>query len=30
MQEDHELDRQEWKRIDKEKDELIDKMEKNL
>ena len=28
--EDHELDRQEWKRIDKEKDELIDKMEKNL
>ena len=30
MKEDHELDRQEWKRIDKEKDELIDKMEKNL
>ena len=30
MQEDHELDRQEWKRIDKEKDELLDEMEKNL
>ena len=28
MQEDHELDRQEWKRIDKEKDELLDEMEK--
>ena len=30
MQEDHERDRQEWERIDKEKDELLDEMEKNL
>jgi len=30
MCEDHERDRQEWKRIDKEKDELLDDMEKNL
>lgn len=30
MQEDHERDRQEWERIDKEKDELIDEKEKNL
>lgn len=30
MREDHERDRQEWKRIDKEKDELLDEMEKNL
>ena len=30
MQEDHERDRQERKRIDKEKDELLDEMEKNL
>ena len=29
MQEDHERDRQEWERIDKEKDELFDEMEKN-
>ena len=26
----HERDRQEWKRIDKEKDDLLDEMEKNL
>ena len=30
MQEDHERDRQEWERIDKEKDELFDEKEKNL
>ena len=30
MQTDHERDRQEWKKIDKEKDELIDEMEKSL
>ena len=30
MQEDHERDRKEWERIDKEKDELLDEMEKNL
>ena len=30
MQEDHERDRQEWERIDKEKDELLDEMEMNL
>ncbi|MBR6311319.1 MAG: hypothetical protein IKR52_09015 [Paludibacteraceae bacterium] len=30
MQEDHERDRQEWEKIDKEKDELLDETEKNL
>lgn len=30
MHEDHERDRQEWERIDREKDELFDEMEKNL
>ena len=30
MQEDHERDRQEWKQIDKEKDDLLDELEKNL
>lgn len=30
MHEDHERDRQEWKRIDTEKDELLDDMESNL
>lgn len=30
LREDHEHDRQEWERIDKEKDELLDEMEKNL
>ena len=30
MREDHERDRREWERIDKEKDELLDEMEKNL
>ena len=30
MQKDHERDRQEWKKIDKEKDDLIDEMGKNL
>lgn len=29
MREDHERDRQEWKKIDKEKDELLDEMENN-
>lgn len=30
MREDHERDRREWERIDKEKDELLNEMEKNL
>lgn len=30
MHEDHERDRQEWKRIDKEKEILLGEMEKNL
>ena len=30
MQKDHERDRQEWEKIDKEKDDLIDEMGKNL
>ena len=30
IREDHERDRQKWEQIDKEKDELIDEMEKNL
>lgn len=30
MREDHERDRQKWEQIDKEKDELIDEMEKNM
>ena len=30
LQEDHERDRREWKKIDREKDELIDEMGKNL
>lgn len=30
MRKDHERDRQKWERIDKEKDELLDEMEKNL
>ena len=30
MREDHERDRREWERIDKEKDELLDEIEKNL
>ena len=30
MREDHERDRQEWERIDKERDELLDEMGKNL
>lgn len=30
MSEDHERDIQEWKKIDKEKDKLLDEMEKNL
>lgn len=30
IREDHERDRQKWEQIDKEKDELIDKMEKNM
>lgn len=30
MREDHERDRLEWERIDKEKDELLNEMEKNL
>ncbi len=30
MREDHERNRQEWKRIDKEKDDFIDEMERNL
>ena len=29
MREEHERDRQEWKKIDKEKDELLDEMENN-
>ena len=29
MREDHERDRQEWKKIDKEKDELLEEMENN-
>lgn len=30
IRKDHERDRQKWEQIDKEKDELIDEMEKNL
>lgn len=30
MREDHERNRQEWKRIDKEKDDFLDEMERNL
>lgn len=30
MREDHERDRQKWETIDKEKDKLLDEMEKNL
>lgn len=30
MREDHERDRQEWEKIDKEKDEMLDEMERNL
>ena len=30
MREDHERDRQKWEQIDKEKDELIDEMGKNM
>lgn len=30
MQKDHERDRQEWEKIDKEKDDIIDEMGKNL
>lgn len=30
MRKDHERDRQKWERIDKEKDELLDEMEKSL
>ena len=30
MQKDHERDRQEWEKIDKEKDDLIDEMGKKL
>ena len=30
MREDHERDRQEWEKIDKEKDELLEEMENNL
>ena len=30
MREDHERDRQEWERIEKEKDELLDAMKKDL